>query len=96
MDIGFCRRAARRFDRGVRSGQRHPLLEPDLGDGLQSPAFPGGQKRLGRQPNPERQGQGSRSRRAAAHHWHRPRALRCQSRLSQGAHLHRARYRHRR
>jgi len=37
---------------------------------------PVGQKRVGSEPDPERQGQGSRSRRAPAHHRRGARALR--------------------
>ncbi len=40
------------------------------------------QERLGRQPDPERQGQGGRPRRAPAHHRRGAWALRCQGRLS--------------
>ena len=50
------------------AGQRHPAVEPDDGDHLRLPALARRQERVGTEPDPERQGQGGRSRRAAAHH----------------------------
>ena len=53
----------------ARAGQKgHPAVEPDHRDHLRLPAFAGRQERLGAEPDPERQGQGGRPRRAAAHH----------------------------